>query len=47
MMEAEIGVRLPQAKECLGLLEAVRVKGGSTTRDSREHGFDNTLISDF
>ena len=34
-MDAEIGMMLPQAKECLGLPDAARGKEGSFLRDFR------------
>lgn len=42
--EAEIGVTLPQAKECLSTKEAGRGKEGSSRRLQREHEPANMLI---
>jgi hypothetical protein len=47
-IKTDIGVMLPEAKECQEPLQAGKGKEGFFSRLlQREHGTDDTLISDF
>lgn len=42
--ETEIGVLLPQSKECLGLPEAGKTRKNTFLEGSRKHGPESVLL---